>query len=140
MTDTSEKERKRQIVRHAEERIAVKVASRKKQEAKALETAAHIAQVKLEFDKSKIQGKTGPVLGDLIKAFKNAGAPNLSKINSKTKVPKLKTALFTTIDLFNKGEWKLSVSSEAQAEFEVDEEEIFEGYDDIDSDWEDEEN
>ena len=43
VTDTSEKERKRQIVRHAEERIAVKVASRKKQEAKALETAAHIA-------------------------------------------------------------------------------------------------
>jgi len=30
VTDTSEKERKRDIVRHAEERIAVKVASRKK--------------------------------------------------------------------------------------------------------------
>jgi len=139
VTDTSEKERKRQIVRHAEERIAVKVASRKKREAKALETAARIDQVKLEFDKGKIQVKTGPALRDLVKAFKNAGAPNLGKINSKTKVPELKTALFTTIDLFNKGEWELPVVSETQDEFEVDEEEIFEGYDDINSDWEDEE-
>ncbi|KDR70414.1 hypothetical protein GALMADRAFT_214510 [Galerina marginata CBS 339.88] len=138
-TDTSEKERKREIVRHAEERIAVKVASKKKRDAKLQETAARIAQVKLEFDKSKIQTKIGPALRDLVKAFRNAGAPNLSKINSKTKVPELKIALFTTIDLFKKGEWKLKAVPEKQVEFEVDEAEIFEGYDDVESDWEEDE-
>lgn len=139
VTDTSEKERKRQIVKHAEEKIAVKVAARKKREARAQETATRIAQVKLEFDKSKIQAKIGKDLKDLVKAFKNAGAPNLSKIKSNTRVPDLKIALFTTIDLFNKGEWKLLDAHEAQIDLEVDEEEIFEGYDDIDTDWEDEE-
>ena len=138
--DDSEKERKTQIVKHAEERIAVRVAAKKKRETKALETANCISQIELQFDKKIIETTKGPALRDMVKAFIKAGAPNLGTVNSKTLVPGLKLALFQAIDSFDKGEWKLPEFSEMHANLEEDEEEIFKGFYDIeesDDEWED---
>ena len=100
--DTSEKDRKQQIVKHAEESIVKKNAAREKHAENAVKKADHISQTKLEFDKEKIKKTKGPELRDLVAAFNIAGAPNLDGINSKSKVPELKSALCDIIDLFNR--------------------------------------
>ena len=140
--DTSEKDRKRQILKHAEENIVKKKAAKEKRAENAIKKAARISQTKLEFDKEKIKKTKGPELRDLVTAFKIAGAPNLDGINSKSKVPELKSALCDTIDLFNAGEWQLQGSELTEENDEKsgeDDDESGEEYlsnDDGDSAWE----
>ena len=112
--DTSEKDRKRQIVKHAEENIVKRKAAKEKRAENAIKKAARISQTKLEFDKEKIKKTKGPDLRDLVAAFKIAGAPNLDDINSKSKVPELKSALCDVIDLFNSGKWQLKGSDSTE--------------------------
>ena len=112
--DTSEKNRKRQIVKHAEENIVKRKAAKEKRAENAIKKAARISQTKLEFDKEKIKKTKGPDLRDLVAAFKIAGAPNLDDINSKSKVPELKSALCDVIDLFNSGKWQLKGSDSTE--------------------------
>ena len=68
--DTSEKDRKWQIVKHAEENIVKKKASKEKHAENAIKKAACISQTKLEFDKERIKKTKGPDLRDLVAAFK----------------------------------------------------------------------
>lgn len=141
--DTSEKERKKEIVKHAEKNIAIKVAAKQKRQENAIKAADLIAQTTLEFDKKKIEKMIGDKLRLQVKAFIKAGAPKLDHIKSKTKVPELKEALLSLIDSFNKGEWHLPVGSKEPQNLPEDDEEEFEGYDDIEDEgsaWEDEEN
>ena len=136
--DTSKKDKKRQIVKHTEENIVKKKAAKEKCAEYAIKKAARISQTKLEFDKEKIKKTKGPELRDLVVAFKIAGALNLDGINSKSKVPELKSALCDTIDLFNAGEWQLK-GSELTKDSQENDEEYEEEYlsnDDGDSSWE----
>ena len=126
------------LVKHAEEKIVKKKAAKEKRAENAIKTAARISQTKLEFDKEKIKKTKGAELRDLVAAFKIAGAPNLDGINSKSKVPELKSVLCDTIDLFNSGEWQLK-GSELTEDSQEDDDESGEEYlsnDDGDSAWE----
>ena len=107
-------DRKWEIVKHAEEKIVKKKAAKEKHAENAIKKAARISQTKHEFDKETIKKTKGPELRDLVAAFKIADALNLDSINSKSKVPELKSALCDTIDLFNAGEWQFKGSEYSQ--------------------------
>ena len=68
--DTSKKDRKQQIVKHAEENIVKKKAAKEKCAENAIKKATRISQTKLEFDKEKIKKTKGPELRDLVELLK----------------------------------------------------------------------
>ena len=81
---TKEKERKAAIVKHTEEKIAVKAGNKKKREAQAAQLADRVAKVTLIFDKDEVDKLKGEKLKDHMRAFKTAGAPNLKNVKAKT--------------------------------------------------------
>ena len=85
---TKEKERKAAIVKHTEEKIAVKAEKKKKHEAQADQLADHVAKITLIFDKGEIDRLKGEKLKDHMRAFKQAGAPNLQNVKAKTFISK----------------------------------------------------
>ena len=141
--DTSEKEHLEDIVQHTEEKIAKRAAVKKQCTERAVQVAYCISQIALIFKEDEIDKLKGEKLKDHLQAFKNAGAPNLGTINSKTKVADKKEAIKAAIRSYNKGEWKLSSEYAAPGIQKEDEGEIFDGYNDFhssdeDSGWEDE--
>ena len=103
---TKEKERKAAIVKHTEEKIAVKAGKKKKREAQAAQLADRVGKVTLIFDKNEVDRLKGEKLKDHMRAFKQAGAPNLQNVKAKTLVADIRNAIKEAIDLFNEGKWK----------------------------------
>lgn len=103
-TGGQEKKRREEIIKHTEERIKKKEASKETRAKNAAEKAKKIAAIPLIFDKDKINSLKGVALYDHLDAFKAAGAP-LEGINRRTKVLFIRVALQEAIDKIKTGEW-----------------------------------
>ena len=75
-----------------------------------------IAKITLIFDKAEADRLKGEKLKDHMRAFKNAGAPNLQNVKAKTLVADIRNAIKEAIDLFNEGKWTPSAEYAAQGE------------------------
>ena len=111
-------------------------ASQKRQK-NAVEKAQRVPAVQLIFDKDKVIALKGQALKDHLKAFQNAGAPNVQTLSAQIAVAQIREGLKVAIDLYNSGEWKptdhsqpgeLSNDSESAEEFNLD---------DAEDEWED---
>ena len=128
--DTSEKDRLMDIVKLQEEKIAKKMAVKKKKSAKAAELANCISQVVLQFSKREIVKLKGEKLRDQFDAFKREGAPFPKGVSRYSNIGVLKDVLKDAINEFKKGKWQLFSTLEVEDEKEGDEE-YFEDYDDV---------
>ena len=78
----------------------------------------------------------GVPLGDQLKLFKLAGAPNLVNCALPTKADEKRKALSEAVDLYLEGKWKIGEDSSNDSDTGDDEEEFPDM--DSDSDWTDE--
>ena len=128
--DTSEKDRLMDIVKLQEEKIAKKMAIKKKRNAKAAELANRISQVVLQFNIGKIMKLKGEKLRDQFDAFKREGAPFPKGVSRYSEVGVLKDVLNDAISEFQEGKWQLFSTMEVEDEREGDGE-YFEDYDNV---------
>jgi hypothetical protein len=128
--DTSEKDRLMDIVKLQEEKIATKMAIKKKKSAKAAELANRISQVVLQFKMEKIVKLKGEKLRDQFDAFKREGAPFPKGVSRYSEVGVLKDVLNDAIREFQEGKWQLFSTMEVEDERE-DDGEYFEDYDNV---------
>ena len=128
--DTSEKDRLMDIVKLQEEKIAKKMAIKKKRNAKAAELANQISQVVLQFNIGKIMKLKGEKLRDQFDAFKREGAPFPKGVSRYSEVGVLKDVLNDAISEFQEGKWQLFSTMEVEDERE-DDGEYFEDYDNV---------
>ena len=134
-TAGEEKKRHEEIIKHTEENIKKKEASRSKRAKKAAEKTERIAAVQLIFDKERIKDLKGMALYDHLDAFKAAGAP-LEGINRKTKVQNIRLALQEAIDKREVGEWVPNIPESGHEDSDSGEE--FQDVVDLESSGEDE--
>jgi hypothetical protein len=132
-----EKQRKRDMLQHAQAKVDKCLKASQKRQKNAAEKAQRVAAVQLIFDKDKVIALKGQALKDHIKAFQNAGAPNVQTMSAKTAVAQIREGLKAAIDLYTSGEWKPadhsqpgepSDDSESAEEFNLD---------DVEDEWED---
>ena len=128
--DTSEKDRLMDIVKLQEEKIAKKMAIKKKRNAKAAELANRISQVVLQFNIGKIMKLKGEKLRDQFDAFKREGAPFPKGVSRYSEVGVLKDVLNDAISEFQERKWQLFSTMEVEDERE-DDGEYFEDYDNV---------
>jgi hypothetical protein len=128
--DTSEKDRLMDIVKLQEEKIAKKMAIKKKRNAKAAELANRISQVVLQFNIGKIMKLKGEKLRDQFDAFKREGAPFPKGVSRYSEVGVLKDVLNDAISEFQEEKWQLFSTMEVEDERE-DDGEYFEDYDNV---------
>ena len=132
-----DKERKIEIIEHAETRVAQKLGARKARQAKKEENAARIAGIELIMDREGVSKLTGEKLKDQFSAFKAAGAPNMVNMTKRNKVADLRLALQAAIDLCHENEWKPYGEQETSSEEEEEAIDITGIEGDDDSEWED---
>ena len=132
-----EKQRKREMIQHAQAKVNKRLEASQKRQKNVAERAQRVAAVKLIFDKNQVMVLKGQALKDHLKAFQNAGAPNVKTMTAQTVVTQIREGLKAAIDLYNSGEWKpvdhsqsgeLSDDPESAEEFNLD---------DAEDEWED---
>ena len=134
-----EKQRKKELVDHREAIRTNKLAKKAKKKKTDEETAHRLAGINLILDKDRVTSLKGQALKDHLKAFHNAGAPNLQNFKqSGAKVEEIRQVLRNAVDLYKAGKWnpfKENGDSESGEEFDFPEEdtgtdEASESYDD----------
>jgi hypothetical protein len=125
-----EENRKRMLVEHNEAKIQKRQAALETKKRNALQKAGRIAAVTLIFDKEEVAKLKGEKLKDHLLAFKQAGAPGLQGITTRSTVGQIRQALQSAIGSFNNGDWEPLQQSEGENSSE--EENLQD-----DSDWED---
>jgi hypothetical protein len=127
-----EKQRRKEIVEFRDIRQAKKTAQKEKRDKTARDKAERLAGLELILDKEEVMKLRGVRLGDQLKLFKQAGAPNLVNCALPTTANKKREALSEAVDLYLNGTWKIGEDGSNDS----DEEE----FPDIDSDgdWTDE--
>ena len=125
------------MIQHAQAKVDKRLKASQKRQKNAAEKAQRVAAVQLIFDKYRVISLKGQALKDHLKAFQNAGAPNVKTMTAQTVVTQIREGLKAAIDLYNSGEWKpadhsqpgeLSDDSESAEEFNLD---------DAEDEWED---
>ena len=106
-----ELEKKKAIVEHAQTKINKRNAAREARQQKAAEVEERVKTLELIFDKGKIKNLKGESLKDHLRAFQNAGAPNLQGMPVRTLVGRIREGLMTAIDLYDEGSWKPDIHS-----------------------------
>ena len=132
-----DKQRKFEIIKFAEEKIARKQKAAQEQQEKVAKNAAKIANITLLLDRDKVVKLAGENLRDHFSAFKAAGAPNMKDLTKRSKVAELRKALQDAVDMYHAGKWN---PDKGQEEVNMDGEEIFDfmGVEEDDEDeWED---
>ena len=131
-----EKQRRKEIVEFCDIRQATKTAQKEKHEKTARDKAEQLAGLELLLNKGEVMKLQGVKLGDQLKLFKLAGAPNLVNRALPTIANKKREALSEAVDLYLNGNWKIEEDRSNDSDTGDDEEE-FPDMDD-DGDWTDE--
>ncbi|KAF8813548.1 hypothetical protein BYT27DRAFT_7251075 [Phlegmacium glaucopus] len=104
-----EKENKLEYVDHNEARTSYhakqQAATRAKTKERRQKDEEWAAEVKINLKRITFADLKGLALKKQLKIFKLAGAPNLKKINTSTKVDDIRKALMDSIQLYRQGEW-----------------------------------
>ena len=131
-----EKQRRKEIVEFCDIHQAKKTAQKEKRNKTARDRAEQLAGLELLLNKEEVMRLQGVHLGDQLKLFKLAGAPNLVDCALPTFAEKKREALSEALDLYLDGKWKIVEDSSNDSDTGDDEEE----FPDIDSDgdWTDE--
>ena len=77
----------------------------------ARDKAEQLAGLALLLNKEEVMKLQGVCLGDQLKLFKNAGAPNLVNCASPTIADKKREALSEVVDLYLNSKWKIGEDS-----------------------------
>ena len=127
-----EKQRRKEIVEFRDIRQAKKTAQKEKRDMAARDKAERLAGLELILDKEEVMKLRGVRLGDQLKLFKQAGAPNLVNCALPTTADKKREALSEAVGLYLNGTWKIGEDSSDDSDKEE--------FPDIDSDgdWTDE--
>ena len=125
-----EKQQQKEIVEFCDICQAKKTVQKEKCDKTARDKAKQLAGLALLFKKEEVMKLQGVHLGDQLKLFKLAGAPNLVNRALPTKVDEKREALSEAIDLYLNGKWKIGEDSSNDSDTGDDEEE----FPDIDSD------
>ena len=94
-----EKNRREELVLHAEAKITKQTDAAKKRKAKAAAAAQKIAGIKLILDREEVVKLKGQALKDHLKAFQAAGAPNLKTTTISSKVAVIRKGLQKAVDM-----------------------------------------
>ena len=100
-----EKQRKKAIVEHSQQRIEVSAERVEKRLKNAAATAERIAKIKLDFKPETVDASKGQNLTDLWKKYKAAGAPTAQTLKSNTSVKIIRDGLKKDIELYKAGSW-----------------------------------
>ena len=113
-----------------------KTAQKQKRDTTARDKAEQLAGLELLLNKEEVMNLRGVRLGDQLKLFKEAGAPNFVNCALPTTADKKREALSDAVDLYLNGKWKIGEDSSNDSDTGDDEEE----FPDLDSDgdWTDE--
>ncbi|KAF8803896.1 hypothetical protein BYT27DRAFT_7225810 [Phlegmacium glaucopus] len=100
-----EREKKLEYVDHNEAHAKQQAATRVKTKERRQKDEEWAAKVKINLKRITFADLKGLALKKQLKIFKLAGAPNLKKINTSTKVDDIRKALMDSIQLYRQGEW-----------------------------------
>ncbi|KAF8799746.1 hypothetical protein BYT27DRAFT_7119758, partial [Phlegmacium glaucopus] len=100
-----EREKKLEYVDHNEAHAKQQAATRVKTKERRQKDEEWAAEVKINLKRITFADLKGLALKKQLKIFKLAGAPNLKKINTSTKVDDIRKALMDSIQLYRQGEW-----------------------------------
>jgi hypothetical protein len=131
-----EKQQQKEIVEFCDIREAKKTAQNEKHNKTARGKAERLAGLELLLDKEEVMKLQGVYLGDQLKLFKLAGAPNLVDHVLPTIADKKREALSEADDLYLNGKWRIEEDSSNDSDTGDDEEEFPDM--DSDGDWTDE--
>jgi hypothetical protein len=104
-----EKKKKLEYVDHNEARAKQQAATRIKTKERREKDAEWAATITINLKRTTFADLKGPALKKQLKIFKLAGAPNLKKINTSTKVDDIRKALMDSVKLHKQGEWAPTV-------------------------------
>ena len=100
-----EKTRRKEIVLHAEAKMARQAAAAEKRNTNAAATAERIARIKLILDREEVIKLKGKNLKDHLKAFLAAGAPNVKSISQNATVDATRQGLQKAANKYLAGKW-----------------------------------
>lgn len=100
-----DKQRRFEIIEHAEETIAEKQKARKEWQEKNAKQAAKIASIRLILNRDEVVKLVGDNLRDHFSAFKAVGAPNMQDLNKRSRVAELRSAFQETVDMYHADKW-----------------------------------
>jgi hypothetical protein len=126
-----EKKRRMELVQFREQRKAEKLERKKKRENQKSAREARLAATAFVWDQTVVKSLKGEALKDMLRKFKDAGAPNLVAKRLPTKVDDIRDALCNVIALKDSGEWVIYGDMIDSSDSENDIE------DDNDENWED---
>ena len=106
-----EKQRRKEIVEFRDIRQAKKTAQKEKREKTARDKAERLAGLALLLNKEEVMKLRGARLGDQLKLFKLARAPNLVDRALPTIANEKREALSEAVDLYLNGKWKIGEDS-----------------------------
>ena len=90
----------------------------------ARDKAEQLAGLALLLNKEEVMKLQGVCLGDQLKLFKNAGAPNLVNCASPTIADKKREALSEVVDLYLNSKWKIGEDGSSDSDNGDDEEQL----------------
>ena len=90
----------------------------------ARDKAEQLAGLALLLNREEVMKLQGVCLGDQLKLFKNAGAPNLVNFASPTIADKKREALSEVVDLYLNSKWKIGKDGNNDSDNGDDEEEL----------------